>query len=221
MFKAHPLLKSIQKHCFNSKHSFNHHSIRLFSKMGDATPTKHQVNLLRGWPNPSLLPTSQIQAAANEALSNASVSTPGLLYGPDPGYQPLRQSIASWSSDFYSPTLSTIQPTSQPPTALEADAERICITGGASQNLACVLQVFTDPVYTRVWMVAPCYFLACRIFEDAGLMTRAVGEGDEGVDLVGLERELIEEEREIVGKVSLRLLGLRLRREDCSTVLVT
>jgi hypothetical protein len=52
-------------------------------------------------------------------------------------------------------------------------------------------------------------------------MTRAVGEGDEGVDLVGLERELIEEEREIVGKVSLRLLGLRLRREDCSTVLVT
>jgi DNA-binding transcriptional MocR family regulator len=104
---------------------------------------------------------------------------------------------------------------------LEADAERICITGGASQNLACVLQVFTDPVYTRVWMVAPCYFLACRIFEDAGLRTRAVGEGDEGVDLVGLERELIEEEREIVGKVSLRLLGLRLRREDCSTVLVT
>lgn len=81
--------------------------------------------------------------------------------------------------------------------------------------------MFTDPVYTRVWMVAPCYFLACRIFEDAGLMTRAVGEGDEGVDLVGLERELIEEEREIVGKVSLRLLGLRLRREDCSTVLVT
>ena len=211
MFKAQTLLKSIQKYSFNLNHSFNHHSTRLFSKMGDATPTKHQINLLRGCPNPSLLPISQIQTAANEALSNASVSTPGLLYGPDPGYQPLRQSIASWSSDFYFSTLSTIQPTSQPPTALEADAERICITGGASQNLACVLQVFTDPVYTRVWMVAPCYFLACRIFEDAGLRTRAVGEGDEGVDLVGLEKGLIEEERNIVGKVSLRFHGFRFR----------
>ena len=69
-------------------------------------------------------------------------------------------------------------------------------------------------------MVAPCYFLACRIFEDAGLRTRAVGEGDEGVDLVGLEKGLIEEERNIVGKVSLRFHGFRFR-EDCSTMVVT
>ena len=45
-------------------------------------------------------------------------------------------------------------------------------------------------------MVAPCYFLACRIFEDAGLRCRAVGEGSEGIDLVGLERGLVESERE-------------------------
>lgn len=76
------------------------------------------------------------------------------------------------------------------------DAERICITGGASQNLACVLQVYSDPLRTRVWMVAPCYFLACRIFGDAGLRVRAVGEGDEGVDLEALERGLEEAERE-------------------------
>ncbi len=81
------------------------------------------------------------------------------------------------------------------------DPERICITGGASQNLACILQVFSDPVRTKVWMVAPCYFLACRIFGDAGLSVRAVGEGNEGVDLEGLERKLIESEKENRGKV--------------------
>ena len=75
-------------------------------------------------------------------------------------------------------------------------AERICITGGASQNLACMLQVFTDPLYTRVWMVAPCYFLACRIFDDSGLRMRAVGEGEEGVDLQALKEGLEECERD-------------------------
>ena len=182
--------------------------------MGDAVQTKHQINLLRGWPNPSLLPTSQIQTAANTALSDASVSTPGLLYGPDPGYQPLRKSIAEWLDDFYAPTMSSISSTSTSKQA-DADPERICITGGASQNLACLLQVFTDPVYTRVWMVAPCYFLACRIFEDAGLRTRAVAEGGGGVDLAGLEKGLEEAEREMGGKVSVLSfwLGERDKRE--------
>jgi DNA-binding transcriptional MocR family regulator len=50
-------------------------------------------------------------------------------------------------------------------------------------------------------MVAPCYFLACRIFEDSGLRIMAVGEGEEGIDLVGLEKGLEkveQEERETV-----------------------
>jgi hypothetical protein len=45
-------------------------------------------------------------------------------------------------------------------------------------------------------MVAPCYFLACRIFEDAGLRTRAVGEGAEWVYLEALEKGLEECEKE-------------------------
>jgi DNA-binding transcriptional MocR family regulator len=142
---------------------------------------KKPINLLRGWPNPSLLPTPAILRASQSALSDPSISTPGLLYGPDPGYQPLREEITKWMSRFYGG---------------EADADRICITGGASQNLACVLQVFTDPLKTRVWMVAPAYFLACRIFEDAGLRMRAVREGSEGIDLVALEEELERVERE-------------------------
>ncbi len=106
----------------------------------------------------------------------------------------MREEIARWLSDFY---YDGENPAEGPKNGeVKADADRICITGGASQNLACVLQVFTDPIGTTVWMVAPCYFLACRIFEDAGLRCRAVGEGDGGIDLENLERELVESERE-------------------------
>jgi DNA-binding transcriptional MocR family regulator len=148
-----------------------------------STPTarpKKQINLLRGWPNPALLPIPALLRASQIALSDPSISVPGLLYGPDPGYQPLREEIAQWMKRFYS------VPNSEGTEA--ADADRICITGGASQNLACVLQVFSDPLKTRVWMVAPCYYLACRIFEDAGVAMNAVGEGKEGIDLEALER---------------------------------
>ncbi|CZT07328.1 related to aminotransferase [Rhynchosporium agropyri] len=143
--------------------------------------TKKQINLLRGWPNPALLPTQAILRAAQSALSDPSISTPGLEYGPDPGYQPLREEIAKWVGDFYGG---------------EPDPDRICITGGASQNLACVLQVYTDPLKTNVWMVAPCYFLACRMFEDAGLTLRAIEEGNGGIDLVALEKQLEKTSRE-------------------------
>lgn len=149
--------------------------------MTATTSSKKPINLLRGWPNPSLLPTSSIAAAAQSALSDPSISVPGLSYGPDAGFQPLREEISSWLGDFYGG---------------EPDPNRICVTGGASQNLACVLQVYTDPLKTKVWMVAPCYFLACRMFADAGLRMSAVGEGEDGIDLVALETELEKSSRE-------------------------
>jgi DNA-binding transcriptional MocR family regulator len=143
-----------------------------------STSKKVPINLLRGWPSPSLHPAAQLKAAANAVLSDPSISTPALQYGPDPGYEPLRVEISRWVSSYYD---------------VPDDSSRICITGGASQNLACVLQVFTDPLVTKaIWMVAPCYFLACRIFEDSGFTgrLRAVPEDEEGIDIAYLEREI-------------------------------
>ncbi|KAI4103738.1 MAG: hypothetical protein L6R37_003666 [Teloschistes peruensis] len=150
--------------------------------MNGQMPHKSLINLLRGWPNQSLLPVNQIKAAAVAALSDASVSTPALLYGPDPGYEPLRESIARWLSRFYQ---------------LEAavGAKRICITGGASQNLACLLQVFSDPLYTRnVWLVSPTYFRVCPIFHDNAFQgrLRSVPEDEQGIDIDFLRQRLRE-----------------------------
>lgn len=148
---------------------------------------KAVIDLFKGWPNPSLLPAAQIKAASSQALSNPSISTPALSYGPDTGYEPLRESLASWLTDFY-----------RAPKPISS--ARICITGGASQNLACILQIYTDPLYTKnVWMVSPTYYLACRIFEDNGFWKklRAVPEDEEGIHIDFLENALSKREVEV------------------------
>ncbi|KAJ4288541.1 Valine--pyruvate aminotransferase [Kalmusia sp. IMI 367209] len=87
--------------------------------------------------------------------------------------------MAAWLTNFYD----------QPTAPISED--RISITGGASQNLACLLQVFTDPAYTRnVWVVAPAYMLAFRIFDDSALKLRAIPEDEEGIDIEYLRRQI-------------------------------
>lgn len=147
----------------------------------DAPPAakQKQINLLRGWPSPDLLPADLLSAACQRILADPVESVPILQYAPDPGYQPLRERLAQWLGQHY---------------GVEPDANRICITGGASQNLACILQSFTDPHYTRVvWMAAPCYHLSFGIFEDSGFAgrLRAAPEDDEGLDVEELERRLV------------------------------
>ncbi|KAK2747756.1 hypothetical protein FQN57_001786 [Myotisia sp. PD_48] len=142
------------------------------------------IDLFRGWPHPSLHPISALKKATETVLSDPSIHVPGLGYGPDDGYLPLREEIAKWLSDFYKP-------------AQNIGPERICITGGASQNMACILQVFSDPGYTRnIWMVSPTYHLACRIFDDAGFVgkMRSVPEDEEGIDVEYLERKIRQSE---------------------------
>lgn len=172
--------------------------IFVYGKMAKSTPAgstlspaptrKRHIDLLSGWPNPALLPPLQLDKAAHAALSNQAVAVESLRYAPDEGYMPLREEIAKWLTKFYTP---------KDPVTFD----RICITGGASQNLACVLQTFTDPVYTRnIWMVAPTYFLACRIFDDNGFSGRLRGipEDEEGIDIDYLKKHLEISERAAV-----------------------
>nr|POE86460.1 uncharacterized protein CFP56_46644 [Quercus suber] len=149
-----------------------------------AMATKTPINLLRGWPNDALLPVQLLKDAAQEALSDTSIAYPGMAYGPDHGYQPFREAIADWLTAFYKPR----SPIS---------ASQVVATGGASQNLGCMLSVFTDPEYTRnIWIVAPAYFLAFPIFEDAGLGSKmqAVPEDEEGLDIEQLRKEMAKSE---------------------------
>ncbi|KAF2124813.1 PLP-dependent transferase [Dothidotthia symphoricarpi CBS 119687] len=132
------------------------------------------------WPNTALLPTQLLEKATHNVLKNKTIAFPAMCYGPDDGDPRLLRNVASWLTKFYQPA----DPISE---------NRLCITGGASQNLACLLQVFSDPIYTRhVFLVSPAYMLCFRIFEDAGFHTRlrAVPEDDEGIDIDFLERQL-------------------------------
>lgn len=143
---------------------------------------RREIDLFKGWPSETLLPPLMLKEAAIHTLSQTDPKTviEILEYGDDEGYRPLRQAIGAWLTEFY-----------HPPATIEY--ERICITGGASQNLANCLSVFTDPIYTHhVWMVAPTYYLACRILADGGFdgRFRAVPEDEQGIDLRILEEGL-------------------------------
>jgi len=144
------------------------------------------INLQLGWPTPRLFPAEQLAKATSVSLLDPEIAKSALIYGPDLGYMPLRESIAKWLSSFYCPGTAT-------------HADRIAITGGASQNLASILQVFTDPNITkRVWMVEPTYFLACTIFQDAGFAGRLSGvpEDEHGLDISFLSEALEKYESE-------------------------
>ena len=152
--------------------------------------SKRSVDLQTGWPNPKLLPPAQLEAGAHTVLSDPDLTRESLKYGPDEGYPPLREAIAGWLTRFY-----------EPKEAISYD--RICITGGASQNIACVLQTFTDPIYTRnVWMVAPTYIRICRIIDDGGFGGRMKGvpEDEEGLDVEYLAKHIEISEQDAITK---------------------
>ncbi|EEB09471.1 aminotransferase [Schizosaccharomyces japonicus yFS275] len=140
------------------------------------------INLFKGHPFKDLLPNDMISRAVDKVLHSTRYGSV-MQYGLDEGDPDLRCSVAKWLAAFYKDTTTK---------------DNIVISGGASQNLACILQRFTDPIFTRkVFMVAPTYFLACKIFEDSGFQGRLKGvpENDEGLDLTFLEKCIQEEEQ--------------------------
>jgi len=145
------------------------------------------INLQLGWPSPRLFPVEQLATVTTKCLSDPDIAASALIYGPDLGYMPLRYSVSDWLSKFYLPSSGPIS------------TDRIAITGGASQSLANILLAFSDKTLTqRVWMVEPTYFLACTIFEDAGLAgkLRGVPENEHGIDISFLREALSKFENE-------------------------
>ena len=175
------------------------------------------INLLKGWPNPSLLPAKELLEAAGKVLTDPTVFTPALLYGPDEGHEPLRQAIGDWLGDFYGNAVQQwrnsksststhdalpTQPTQDP---FKIGPDRITISGGASQALGTILSAVTDPVVTRrVWIVAPAYFLSFKIFEDAGFAgrLRAVPEisGSDEEDAAGPDVKWLRRQMELADR---------------------
>ena len=162
------------------------------------------IDLQKGWPSPRLLPSQALRLAASEVLADTTRSTDAMLYGPNMGGPALRESVAAWLSQLYrlrSPPAVESSSSQDHGTGARAppiSSDRICITNGASGNLAAIMDAFTDPCYTRrVWMVEPTYFLACTIFDDAGFQGRLVGipEDEEGPDMGSLRARIEQVDR--------------------------
>ena len=143
---------------------------------------KKAINFVWGKPAPSLIPTIEMAAAAQRVFADPVMAIAGMQYSDSPhaGYNPLRQRLSAYLSDFYGSSESL---------------DDLSITGGASQALTVILQILSDPAATRaVWLTAPCFFAARKIFEDAGLTGKlhGVNELEDGsIDLEYLEREMM------------------------------
>ena len=104
---------------------------------------KRQINLLRGWPSPLLLPTAALANAYQRVLVEAKgeISVQALGYGPDEGFGPLRNEVGRWLGAFYEAFLGEGERGSIEGKGSGRDGdvdevgERIVVTGGASQNL--------------------------------------------------------------------------------------
>ncbi|KIV98850.1 uncharacterized protein PV09_09421 [Verruconis gallopava] len=155
--------------------------------MTSLLPQGDEINLQLGWPSPQLFPAAELNNASESVLTNPEIASQSLIYGPNRGYLPLRSHVAQWLGKTYYHDKSGV------------DEDRVCIAGGASQNLANILLRFTDSSYTRnIWMVEPTYFLACPIFEDCGFVgkLRGVPEDEEGIDISFLRDSLARVEGE-------------------------
>lgn len=139
----------------------------------------------RGHPSVSLLATSQVAAASAAVFSrlhNGDIEYDDdnrhpLQYGTDPGPLEVRKTICSWLARKYN--------------TKNNDADLLAITCGASFGLANTCLQMTDPQYTRrIFMITPAYFLAARMFQDAGYEKKmyAIDEHDaDGPDIEQLE----------------------------------
>lgn len=131
------------------------------------------INLGLGQPSPRLLPIAALAAAARTQL-HAGTDPLLMQYGAALGHPGFRDSLARVLAQEYA------QPVS---------ADELMVTGGNSMALTLVSEVLArrgDLVICE----DPTYFLACGVFESAGLSVRGVPVDAEGLDVDALARLL-------------------------------
>ena len=131
------------------------------------------ISLGLGQPSPRLLP---IAALAEAAAAQLRPDTDPLLmqYGAALGHPGFRGSLARLLADEYEQAVT---------------ADELMITGGISMALSLVSEVFGGRGRVVV-CEDPTYFLACGVFESAGLEVRGVPVDHDGLDVEALERLL-------------------------------
>ena len=144
------------------------------------------IDLARGHPSSRLLALNELSVATNTVLKRFAENSESsdqdrhpLQYGTDQGPLSVRTTIADWFSHKYN--VPSINP------------GLLGVTCGASYGLANTLLQFADAHYTRrIFMITPAYFLAARIFQDAGFGEKlcAIDETDDGFDYAQLEEIL-------------------------------
>ncbi|KAF8544978.1 pyridoxal phosphate-dependent transferase [Trichophaea hybrida] len=164
------------------------------SSTAECSPT---LDLLRGHPSTSLLPTAAVYEAASVALNSPSLlphdsyaeTRHPLHYGPDKGNLIVREEIGRWTAERYR-LKQAVAP------------DHLYLTNGASYGLQIALSLFTSPGtgYTkRAFIVSPTYFLASRTFEDAGFADKmiAIKSTETSIDFDALLQHLQRVENEI------------------------
>lgn len=152
-------------------------------------PINTNIDLLRGHPSTRLLAIKQVADAAAEVLSSPELPTDSyapirhpLHYAGEMGNEDVRGEIGRWVAERYG-------------LGEAIGAERILLTSGASFGLMNALMHCTSPVtgYTKqAFLISPTYFLAARVFEDAGFTNKltAIPSHGTSIDFPALRRHL-------------------------------
>lgn len=147
------------------------------------------IDLAKGHPSTRLLALKELAVATQTVLSKFADLTDAeiaaddrhvLQYGSDQGPLQVRRTFAEWFTDIYQ--------LNRP-----VDPDLLAISCGASYGLANTLLQFADAQYTRrIFMITPAYFLAARIFQDAGFGDKlcAVKEDEDGFSVASLTKIL-------------------------------
>ncbi|GAB4559330.1 MAG: PLP-dependent aminotransferase family protein [Haliangiales bacterium] len=133
------------------------------------------IDLSRGHPTPSLLPTSMIQGAFAQ-LSDGDVAA-ALGYGPEGGPMSLRRHLAAFLSERY---------------RFPVSPEEVATGSGISLSLALACQLFSRTGDTVV-CEDPSYYYASDMFDSAGLRMHCVPVDGDGMRVDLLERALTED----------------------------